>query len=628
MPEPRWQPDLGAIPGDNGTRFRVWAPEHESVSLVLEGRPGGPADVPLVSDGHGFFGRTVPGVSTGDRYRYTLDGQGPFPDPVSRFQPEGVHGPSEIVDPSSFAWTDHHWRGVPPERLVLYELHVGTFTPEGTFRAIIARLPWLRDLGVTAIQLMPVAAFPGARNWGYDGAALFAPARCYGAPDDLRALVDAAHQHDLAVLLDVVYNHVGPDGAYLFAFSPWYFTDRYLSPWGKSANLDGPHAHEVRAFLIENALHWIHEYHLDGLRLDATHAMRDASERPFLAELSARVHASVTGRHVAVIAEDDRNLADMVKPADAGGFGLDGVWADDFHHQVRRALAGDSDGYFMDYSGSVADIATTVRQGWFYTGQHSRYSGRPRGSHPSGIAPRRFVVCLQNHDQVGNRAFGERLHHQVDPAAVRAATALLLTLPQTPLVFMGQEWAASSPFLYFTDHHDELGRLVTAGRRREFERFAAFSDPDARERIPDPQAVSTFEASKLRWEELDQEPHAGMVRLHRALLTLRQGHEALRGADEGPVTSEAIDDDTLLLVRGSATMMMAVVVRLRGAGTCELPAIGDLWTACPWRVLLTTEAPDFTADPTPPGVDLSGPSPVLRFRRPSAVVLARAVLSE
>jgi maltooligosyltrehalose trehalohydrolase len=598
------------------------------VSLVLERRGDGTTVLPLPAEEHGYFRRSVSGVTAGDRYRYTVGGQGPFPDPVSRYQPEGVHGPSQVVDPSRFAWTDHHWRGVPPGSLVLYELHVGTFTPEGTFRAIIERLPWLRDLGVTAIQLMPVADFPGARNWGYDGAALFAPARCYGTPDDLRALVDASHRHGLGVLLDVVYNHVGPDGAYLFAFSPWYFTDRHQSPWGKSVNLDGPHAREVRAFLIENALHWIHEYHFDGLRLDATHAMRDDSERPFLAELSARVHASVRGRRVAVIAEDDRNLSRMVRPAGAGGLGLDGVWADDFHHQVRRSLAGDSDGYYVDYSGTARDIATTIRQGWFYTGQHSRYTERPRGTDPAGIAPRRFVVCLQNHDQIGNRAFGERLHHQVDLAAVRAATVLLLTLPQTPLVFMGQEWATSSPFLYFTDHHDELGRQVTAGRRREFDRFAASSDPGARERIPDPQLPSTFDASKLRWEELHHEPHAGMVRLHRALLLLRRRNQALRGAEAGPVFAEAMDDDTLVLLRSSAAATIAVVVRLLGSGTCDLAAVDASGATGSWRVLLTSESADFTTHPKPPDVDLSGPSPVLRFGGPAAVILARAVPSE
>jgi len=625
MPDPRWLPTLGAISLRDATRFRVWAPGRDAVSVVIDPGSGRETAVPLDAEGRGYFGGTVAGVTAGARYRFTLDGEGPFPDPAARFQPEGVHGPSEVVDPARFAWTDHAWPGVAPEALVVHELHVGTFTPEGTFRGVIERLPYLRDLGVTAIELMPVADFPGSRNWGYDGTALFAPARCYGAPDDLRALVDAAHAHGLGVLLDVVYNHVGPDGAYLFAFSPWYFTDRHPSPWGKSVNLDGPHAADARAFFIENALHWIHEYHLDGLRLDATHAMRDDSPQPFLRELSARVHASVPGRHVAVIAEDHRNLASMVSPAEAGGLGLDAVWADDFHHQVRVALAGDRDGYYVDYTGATGDLAATIRQGWFYTGQHSAYAGHARGTDSAGIEPRRFVVCTQNHDQIGNRAFGDRLHHHVDLAAVRAATVLLLTLPQTPLLFMGQEWAASSPFLYFTDHHAELGRLVTEGRRREFERFAAFSAPDARERIPDPQAPSTFEASRLRWAEMEQEPHAGMVRLHRALLALRRREPALGAARMGPVVVEALED-MLVMVRESADTTMAIVVSLLGAGTCDLAsakAVGAATARGPWQVILTSESPDVAVDPAPPDLDLSGPAPVIRFARPSAVIMAR-----
>jgi maltooligosyltrehalose trehalohydrolase len=565
--------------------------------------------IPLPAEEHGYFGRTVSGVTAGDRYRYTVGGQGPFPDPVSRYQPEGVHGPSEVVDPSRFAWTDHHWRGVPPESLVLYELHVGTFTPEGTFRAIIERLPWLRDLGVTAIQLMPVADFPGARNWGYDGAALFAPARCYGTPDDLRAFVDSSHRHGLGVLLDVVYNHVGPDGAYLFAFSPWYFTDRHPSPWGKSVNLDGPHAREVRAFLIENALHWIHEYHFDGLRLDATHAMRDDGERPFLAELSARVHASVRGRLVAVIAEDDRNLSHMVRPASAGGLGLDGVWADDFHHQVRRSLAGDSDGYYMDYSGTATDIATTIRQGWFYTGQHSRYAERPRGTDPAGIAPRRFVVCLQNHDQIGTGA-QERLTGLMPCGG----HVLPLTLPQTPLVSRARS-GHRRLFLYFTDHHDEppAGHRGTTANSTDLPLGSGRTDS-----IPPPVHVRRSAAVG----GTHHEPHAGMVRRiapcsYSANETRRLGSEARFSPRRCTTTlwcccAVGGGDDRPPCGLGSGTLTLPKWFRAAGS----------------WRVLLTSESADFTTDPKPPDVDLSGPSPVLRFGGPAAVILARAVPSE
>ena len=463
-----------------------------------------------------------PDVGAGTCYRYQLDHDGPYPDPASRYQPHGVHGASMVLDPSAFRWSDAGWTGEPLHALVLYELHVGTFSSPGTFAGATSRLPQLRDLGITAVELMPVADFPGHRNWGYDGAALFAPARCYGTPDQLRQFVDTAHGLGIAVLLDVVYNHAGPDGSYLSRFSPYYFTNRHSSPWGEGVDVDGEYSAPVREFVIENALHWIHEYHMDGLRLDATHAIQDGSPRHLLAELTARVHESVSHRHVHVIAEDHRNLAMMVTPRRESGWGLDAVWADDFHHQMRRLLAGDSDGYYRDFSGTTADLATTLRQGWFFTGRYSEHLREPRGTDPTAIPAPRFVVCLQNHDQVGNRARGERLHHQIDAAAFRAASVVLLTAPQTPLLFMGQEWAASSPFQYFTDHDEPLGRLVTEGRRREFRDFVAFADAGAGEGIPDPQAIATFLASRLDWAEREVEPHASMVRLHAALLAFRR----------------------------------------------------------------------------------------------------------
>lgn len=624
-----WRPSLGAVAGPGHTAFRVWAPERATVTLVLDRAvPAGDRfDLPAAGDG--YFGGVVEGVTAGDRYHYLLDGHGPFPDPVSRYQPEGVHGPSEVVDPAGFAWTDGAWRGVAPTDLVIYELHVGTFSPAGTFRGVIDRLPYLRDLGVSAIELMPVADFPGSRNWGYDGAALFAPARCYGIPDDLRALVNAAHHHGLAVLLDVVYNHVGPDGAYLFAFSPWYYTDARPSPWGKSVNLDGPHAGQVRAFLLENALHWVHEYRFDGLRLDATHAMHDDPGRPFLAELAEAVHLSVSDRRVSVVAEDHRNLASMVMPAATGGLGLDAVWADDLHHQVRRFLAGDSDGYYVDYSGTAADIAATIERGWFFTGQHSAYLDEPRGTDPRDVPHYRFVVCLQNHDQVGNRALGDRLHREIALPAFRAATVLLLTLPSTPLLFMGEEWAASTPFLYFTDHNPELGRLVTEGRRQEFARFAAFTDPEARARIPDPQAPETFAASRLRWSERQAPPHLGMLRLHQDLLGLRRSEAALGGAAAAPLQVRPVGTESLVMLRSSAGGDALVVVRLRGAGVVDVPGLPPPTggAAERWRVRLTTESPRYADDEVALLVEAAGPAPRVSFNRPGAAVLTRARVS-
>jgi maltooligosyltrehalose trehalohydrolase len=615
-----WKPALGAWPEAGGVRFRVWAPEVRSLAVLMEGR-GGAAQW-LGRSAEGYFSGLVPGVGPGDRYRYRVEGRGDFPDPAARFQPEGVHGPSEIIDPRSFSWTDAGWRNLPPEDLVLYELHVGTFSPEGTFAGALARLPWLAELGVTAIELMPLADFPGRWNWGYDGVSLFAPARCYGRPDELRRLVDAAHRLGLAVLLDVVYNHFGPDGNYTGVYSPHYVARSRRTPWGDALNFDGPHSAGVRDFFIENALYWLQEYHLDGLRLDATHAIHDESGRHFLAELTARVRAGCD-RPVHLIAEDHRNLAHMVRPESAGGWGLDGLWADDFHHQLRRLLAGDCEGYFRDFSGTTTDLAVTVRDGWFYRGQFSQHFQQPRGSDPTGLPPRAVVVCLQNHDQVGNRAFGERLHHQIELPAYRAASALLLCSPAMPLLFMGQEWAATTPFLFFTDHRRDLGRRVTEGRRKEFRNFSAFSDPQSRERIPDPQAPATFEVCRLDWSERERELHAGIVRLYRELLRLRRTEPALREGRTGTFTASAAGADALALLRRSADgPPLLVVCQLRGNGDVNLAELPG-WreeAGRRWRVVLTTEDASFTGDGMPPRVDQSGTTRVT-FQRPSAVIL-------
>jgi maltooligosyltrehalose trehalohydrolase len=608
-----WQASLGATCLGWGTRFRVWAPEAETVEVVLESQNQAHS---MSKTGDGYFALVLPSVGAGTLYRYRVDGKGPFPDPASRFQPDGVHGPSQIVDPGQFEWSDQQWSGIEMTDLVLYELHIGTFTPEGTFAAAAKRLAWLKDLGVTAVELMPVSDFPGERNWGYDGVCPFAPARCYGTPDDLRALVSEAHRLGLAVHLDVVYNHFGPDGAYQGTFSGAYFSKKHHSPWGAALNFDGPLSEPVRDYVIENALRWIHEYHFDGLRLDATHAIADDSHRHILASIASAVRASVAqcGRRVQVVAEDVRNLAGMVTPEAEGGWGLDGVWSDDFHHQVRRCLAGDSDGYFQDFDGATSGIAATARQGWFYTGQHAPYFNAARGTDPNGVPLERFVFFIQNHDQVGNRAFGDRLNRTIEPAAYRAASVLLLMLPETPLLFMGQEWAASSPFRYFTDHHAELGRLVTEGRRKEFASFRAFADSEAREKIPDPQDVQTFLRSKLNWEECEREPHAAMLRLYRRLLRLRREEPALRSPAREDFVIEALDDDTLILQRraGAAVPLLGVVC-LRGAGAVSVAGhvLGE--------PAFTTEDAAFCPDPAPVEFDAGDGS--IRFQRPGAVVL-------
>jgi maltooligosyltrehalose trehalohydrolase len=528
------------------------------------------------------------------------------------------------MDLSCFAWTDQDWPGLDRDNLVIYELHVGTFSPEGTFDGVTRRLPLLRDLGVTAVELMPVGDFPGQRNWGYDGVAIFAPARCYGSPDDLQRLVDTAHRLGLGVLLDVVYNHLGPDGNYTGAYSPYYFSKAHTTPWGDALNLDGPHSRPVRDFFIENALHWLDAYHLDGLRLDATHAIVDDSPQHFLAELAERVRQSFPDRKVVLIAEDHRNLAHMVRPLSAGGWDLDAVWADDFHHEMRRLLAGDDEGYYRDYRGTVTDLAVILNSGWLYCGQPSVHLGGPRGTDPAGLAPGRFVICLQNHDQIGNRALGERLHHQIDLAAYRAASAVLLTAPQTPLLFMGQEWAASAPFLFFTDHHAELGRLITEGRRHEFRHFRAFTDPKTRKRIPDPQAEETFLLSRLAWEERERDPHGGVLALYRDLLRLRRNEPALRAATRARFEAVAWDADTLVHYSTATDgSRLLVVARLRGQGVIRLTGRPALPFAghSSWHLLLHTEEPRFTSTPQPSPLHRDGDSIEIRFARPGAVLL-------
>jgi maltooligosyltrehalose trehalohydrolase len=459
---------------------------------------------------------------------------------------------------------------------------------------------------------------------------LFAPTRAYGTPDDLRRLVDRAHGLGLAVLLDVVYNHFGPDGAYGSTFSPLYLSTRHHTPWGAAVNLDGEGATEVREFFIENALHWLHEYHFDGLRLDATHGLIDDSPRHFVAELAGRARASVPNRTTLLIAEDDRNLATIVRRQGEGGWGLDAVWADDFHHHIRRHAAGDRDGYYEDYSGTTGDIATTIEQGWFYTGQMSRHRGAPRGTGTAGIPLERMVVCIQNHDQIGNRPFGRRLNHQVEPSVFRALSALLLFLPETPLLFMGQEWAASSRFMFFTDHHAELGPLVTEGRRAEFAHFEAFADPLMRTRIPDPQASSTFEESRLKWAERMEAPHAGILELYRTLLRLRRTEAPLRRSDRFNVVD--LDDECLAVMRGTReTGSLLLVVCLAQSRRIDLERCRGAARAERWVAVLTTEESRFleSADSD------AGPGPTIElddqlaiaFRRPAAVILRQSSAS-
>lgn len=508
---------LGARTDGAATRFALYATSARSCAVRLFDEGGGVlATLPMHPLGEGLFELVTAEARAGSLYKFVLD-ERELPDPYARSLPQGVHGPAR-VEASRYAW--RHGPGVhrPLGEQVIYELHVGTFTPEGTWRAAASRLPSLRELGLTTVELMPVAAFAGARGWGYDGVAPFAPFAPYGTPDELRALVDEAHGLGLGVLLDVVYNHLGPAGNYLPAYSPGYLTSGEGALWG-----DAPDCARdpMRALVLDNARYWLEEFRFDGLRIDAAHAIVDASSRHVLRDLVDMARSLPTGK--TIIAEDDRN-----DPALVSATGLDGLWADDFHHAVRVTLTGESDGYYAAYEPGVESIARAINSGWIYQGQPNPLTGRPRGRPASGLDAPAFVYCIQNHDQVGNRALGERLTAAVSIDAWRMASALLLFLPMTPLIFMGQEWAASTPFLYFTDHDPELGAKVSAGRREEFKHFRAFADPLARERIPDPQDPETFERSRLRWEERDRGEHARTLRLYRELLALRRSDPVLR----------------------------------------------------------------------------------------------------
>jgi maltooligosyltrehalose trehalohydrolase len=473
---------------------------------------------PLEATDAGFFSGAIAGIGPGTRYWYRLDGGQLRPDPVSRYQPDGPHGPSEIVDASRFDWSDADWKGLVREGQVLYELHVGTFTPEGTWRAAAAELEALADLGVTAIEMMPVADFPGKFGWGYDGVNLYAPTRLYGRPDDLRAFVDRAHALGLGVILDVVYNHLGPDGNYLAEFSPEYFTARYTNDWGGALNFEGPAA--ARAFFVENASYWIDEFHFDGLRLDATQDIHDSSAEHVIAEIARAARAAGRGRGVYVVAENEPQDARLVRSPDAGGLGIDSLWNDDYHHNAVVALTGSREAYYSDYKGSAQEFISCAKYGYLYQGQWYTWQKQPRGTPGFDLPPSAHVVYLENHDQVANSAFGLRLHQISSPARHRALTALTLLGPATPMLFQGQEFCASAPFLFFADHRDELGESIRRGRREFLGQFPSLSDSAVAGTLPSPLDEATFLRCKLDLTE--RQTHAAAYAFHRDLLGLRR----------------------------------------------------------------------------------------------------------
>jgi maltooligosyltrehalose trehalohydrolase len=551
--------------------------------------------VPLAPEpgGDGFLqGRDEQGKA-GDLYWIQLGDQ-LLPDPASRFQPRGVDGPSQVIDPGQYNWRTVEWQRPTLKGRVIYELHVGTFTPEGTFSAAVHRLRDLAELGVNTLELMPLGDFPGGRNWGYDGVMINAPARCYGTPDELRAFIDEAHALGLAVMVDVVYNHLGPCGNVLPAFSPDYFHRERGSIWGAGLNFDGPNSGPVRQFFLQNVCMWLDEYHVDGLRLDAVHAIHDRSDRHLVADIAAVAHA----RGAFVVAEDERNDAQILAPLEERGWGVDGVWADDFHHVMRVAVTRQQQAHFANYSGSLQEWIVTLRDGWFYHGQYFRTWRRERGTPAAHLPPEKFVFCISNHDQVGNRPLGDRLSDAVSPDVNRAVSMLLCLSPYTPLLFMGQEWAARAPFPFFGDLPGEVGANMAMHRRNEFRHYGATYPPEVLERMPDPQAEATFLSAKLDWSERERGEHAAVLALYRECLRWRAAKPAFHAAQRGDWSVEQAGP-ARLAVRWKDEWLL--LLALSAAARLEPEAGG-------WELALSSNEPRFGGTA---GSALAGPGAAL-----------------
>lgn len=556
--------DAGAEVSQRGTHFRVWAPRCKRISVDVDGKL-----YPMEADTDGYFEGFVAGAAAGARYRFQIDDKGSFPDPVSRYQPEGPHGPSEIVDPSQFEWSDRGWKGLSDRRQVFYELHVGTFTREGTYRAAADKLVSLLDIGVTAVELLPLAEFPGRFGWGYDGVSLFAPFHGYGTPDDFRAFVDHAHSIGLGVILDVVYNHFGPDGNYLGMYSDGYVSKRHKTEWGDALNFDGDNSGPVRRFVLDNVRHWISEYHLDGLRLDATHSIYDDSSPHILTDIGVAARQAGGPRSVLVIAENEPQESRIVRPRDDDGYALDYIWCDDFHHAARVSATGRREAYFTDYRGTPQEFVSAIKYGILYQGQRYKWQDKRRGWPAFNVAQHHFVFYLENHDQIANSRDGRRLHQLTSPGRHRALTAVFLLAPQTPMLFQGQEFASSAPFLYFCDHNRELSGLVRKGRKEFLSQFASIGEGVQPAQLDDPGDPATFARSTLDWSE--REKNESSVALHRDLIALRQCDpvfcEGCRGVDGAVLSDDAFairfftndGSDRLLLVNLGSDLELEIV---------------------------------------------------------------------
>jgi len=558
---------------DGTVRFRLWAPAAERIGLELEGEPGA---IEMHAQSEGWHELITEHASAGTRYRFVLPDGMRVPDPASRYQPEDVHGPSEVVNPAAWLWNDAGWRNRPWEEAVIYELHIGAFTPEGTFRAAIGKLDHLRRLGVSALEIMPIAEFPGRRNWGYDGVMPYAPDSSYGRPEDFKALVEAAHARGLMVLLDVVYNHFGPEGNYLPLYAPSFFTDRHKTPWGAGLNFDGPKSRAVRDFIVQNAIYWTQQFHLDGLRLDAVHAILDESPRHILEELAEAVRAAAGGRPVHLILENEENQARWLER----GRLYTAQWNDDVHHVLHTAATGEDQGYYQDYRGDTGKLGRALAEGFAFQGELMPYRGTPRGEMCTQLPPSAFIAFLQNHDQVGNRAFGDRIQ-TASPASLRAAAAVYLLLPQIPMLFMGEEWNATSPFPFFCDIGPELAEAVRKGRREEFARFPEFQDPVQRERIPDPLAEQTFASSKLVWDEISKPEHREWFEWYRRILARRRETIVpLIGRIQRGGTFEIIGDEAVVVrweLEGGEELCLAANLSAGSVGELPSPKGEVIW---------------------------------------------------
>jgi maltooligosyltrehalose trehalohydrolase len=592
-PFPWWYP-VGAQFHADGAAFRVWARNHKTVSVVVNNR-----EHPLRLEGDGYFVGDVKDVRAGDTYRFLLDGEGPFPDPASRYQPEGPHGPSQIIDATKFAWTDQAWQGIKLAHQVIYELHIGTFTREGTWRSAIPELPTLAELGITTIEVMPVAEFAGSFGWGYDGVDLFAPTRIYGNPDDFRAFVDAAHRCGMGVLLDVVYNHVGPDGNYLTKFSDGYFTADHKTDWGEAINFYGPHSAPVREFYAANAAYWIKEFHLDGLRLDATQNVYDKSKDHILAEINRSARKAAESRGIIIVAENEPQDTKLIRSEKEGGYGFDGLWNDDFHHSAAVALTGSREGYFADYLGSPQELLSALKYGFLYQGQWYSWQKQRRGTSTLGLNPSAMVTFLQNHDQIANSGRGWRIHKLCSYGQYKAMTAVCLLGPGTPMLFQGQEFAASSPFVFFADHNGDLAEKVRAGRADFLHQWRSLATGQLT--FDDPCSRETFEKCKLDLSERGK--HAQTSALHRDLLQLRKSEAVFSrqdrqfdGAILAPETvvarffSEGYRDDRLLVVN------LGVELHLNPSPEPLLGPPADTV----WEIQWSTEDPHYGGNGTAP----------------------------